>query len=524
MSDQMKPTGLARGQRIARRRFLGRAAALGLTSTLVPNLISDARAADAPRRGGTLIAGVKGGSTTDSLDPTIVLSQVPNYLVYVFGNRLVARSVQGPLEGELAESWEAEDDAKRWVFKLRKGIQFHNGKEFTSADMVYSLNRHRGPNSKSGAAGLMKNIDDIKAGGPYELTFLLKASDVNLPYLMTNTQLIAIPDDAPPDKGIGTGPFVVDTAKPGERYTFHRNPHYFKPNVPWVDRVEVVVINDETARLSALLSSTVHLITDVPPLLVDHVKKSGPLKVDTATSTLFYYFVMQCDKPPFDNPDLRLALKYAVDRQSLLKRVLGGYGSVGNDSPINSVYPLYSSDIPVHSYDPDKAQYYYKKSGHSGPVVLQISDAAFPGANDAGQVFQQDAAKAGITIELKREPADGYWDNVWLKSPFCASYWGSLSTEDEALSQPFLSATPWNDSHWYRPEFDKLVLAARSELDPERRKALYRRAVMMVHDDGGHITLMFSDDITGMTEKLQGFVGDHFHAGGKNTERCWFSA
>src|SRR4029077_224103 len=159
MPDHMRPTGLANSQGIARRRFLGRAAALGLTTTLTPSLISGARAADGPRRGGTLIAGGKGGSTTDSLDPTIVLSQVPNYLVYVFGNRLVARSVQGPLEGELAESWEAEDDAKRWVFKLRKGIQFHNGKEFTSGDMVYSLNRHRGPNSKSGAAGLMKNID-----------------------------------------------------------------------------------------------------------------------------------------------------------------------------------------------------------------------------------------------------------------------------------------------------------------------------------------------------------------------------
>jgi peptide/nickel transport system substrate-binding protein len=524
MSEKTKPGSHITGQEISRRGLLEGSVALGLSAALGTGALSTAAKADTPRRGGKLVVGAKGGSATDVLDPTIMLSQVPAYLSYQIGNRLVERTPEGPLKGELAESWEALDGAKRWVFKLRKGVEFHNGKKFTSADMVYSLNRHRGPKTQSGAAAQMKGIEDIKADGPYELTILLREPDVNLPYLMANVQLIAQPENDKPDNGISTGPYVVDKAEAGVRYTFHRNPNYFKPDRAWFDNVEILVINDDTARLSALLSGSAHLISAVPPPLVARLKNSAAVNVVSAPSSLYYYFVMRCDMPPFDNPDLRLALKYAVDREMMLKRILVGHGSIGNDSPINSAFPLFSDDIPQHRYDPEKAQFHYKKSGHSGPVTLHTSDGAFPGAVDASVIFQQNAAKAGITIELKREPADGYWDNVWRKAPFCASYWGSNSTEDQALSIAYASGAPWNDSHWSRPEFDKLLLQARSELDAQRRKALYRQATTMVHDDGGHIVVMFADDISGMSRKVKGFVGDHFGANGKNTERCWFEA
>ncbi|MER9896425.1 ABC transporter substrate-binding protein [Mesorhizobium sp. M0119] len=184
---------------------------------------------------------------------------------------------------------------------------------------------------------------------------------------------------------------------------------------------------------------------------------------------------MLVDTPPFDNPDLRLALKYAVDRELILKNIAAGYGEIGNDQPINSIYPFFSDDIPKHTYDVEKAKSYYKKSGHSGPIVLHTSEI-FPGAVDMAVIFQQSAAKAGITIELKREPIDGYWANVWLKAPFCTSHWGSLETEDHVLSLPFASDGAWNDSHWRRPEFDKLVAQARAELDPKLRKSFYREA------------------------------------------------
>ncbi|MDL2410321.1 ABC transporter substrate-binding protein [Rhizobium calliandrae] len=508
---------------ITRRDLLASSAALGVGAAVGVTFWSSKAAAETPRRGGKLIVGVKGGSSSDSLDPTLIPSQAAAYLTYQYGSWLIERSPEGELGGELAESWEPLEGGKRWVIKLRQGVKFHNGKEFTAEDMVYSLNRHRGPDTKSPAVSLMKPIEEITVDNPYQLTISLKEPDVGLPYLLAYIHLVAQPKDENPASAIGTGPFVLDKAEPGKRYTFHRNPNYFKPNRVWFDELEVLVINDDTARISALLSGSVHVISEVPPNLVPNLKNVPNLSLSSSPTSKFYYFVMRVDQPPFDNPDLRLALKYAVDREAILNNVAPGYGEIGNDTPINSVFPFYSNDIPKHSYDIAKAKEYYKRSGHSGPIVLHTAEV-FPGAVDMSVIFQQSAAKAGITVELKREPVDGYWDNVWIKAPFCVSYWGSLTTEDQAFSMPFASGAPWNDSHWERPEFDKLLAKARAELDPVARKAIYREAAMMIHDEGGHITVMFTHDIQALSNKIQGYTIFPFGEDARNTQNCWFAS
>ena len=160
-----------------------------------------------------------------------------------------------------------------------------------------------------------------------------------------------------------------------------------------------------------------------------------------------------------------MALKLAMDREEMVDKILRGYGTVGNDFPINSAYPLFSDDIEQRTFDPEKAAFHYKKSGHDGTVLLRTSDVAFPGAVDAAQLYQQSCAKAGIKVEVKREPGDGYWSEVWNKQPFCTSYWGGRSTQDQMYSTAYLSTADWNDTRFLRPDFDKMVIAARAELD-----------------------------------------------------------
>ncbi|BCH05728.1 peptide ABC transporter substrate-binding protein (plasmid) [Mesorhizobium sp. 131-2-5] len=508
--------------RLDRRALLRGSVGLGIAGAIGRIVHPTTAFAQTPKRGGKFVAGIKSGSTTDTVDPVDLNSTASLFVSYQLGNRLLERTPDGKLGPELAESWEPSDGGKTWTFTLRKGVTFHNGKEFTANDMVYSLNRHRG-NSKSGAAALMKGIKDIKAVGPYQLTVILSAPDVGLPYLMTNAGLVAQPEGEDPAKGIGTGPFILDSAQPGVRYNFRRNPKYFRPEQPLFDELEILVINDDTARISALLAGSAHFVSDLTPNLVERLKGAPTVKIDVADTTTFCYFVMQTNQAPFDNPDLRLALKYAVDRNLILKTTQAGYGTIGNDNPINSIYPLYS-ELPQHTYDPDKASFYYKKSGHSGAIDLYTSESVFPAAVSAVEIFQQTAAKAGITISPKRVPHDGYWSDVWMKKSFCASRFGALATEDQAFTQPFASDSPWNDGNWYRPEFDKLLVQARSELDVEKRKSLYHEAAKMIQEDGGHITLMFSPSINGFAKNVQGFVGDHFHGEGKNFARCWFEA
>src|SRR5262249_45113297 len=156
--------------------------------------------------------------------------------------------------------------------------------------------------------------------------------------------------------------------------------------------------------------------------------------------------------------DLRLALKYAIDREEMVKRVLLGYGKVANDQPIPSSDPNYA-DIPQRKYDPDRAKFHWNKSGFNGSIELQVSDGAYAGAVSGAEVFQANAQKAGVKLTVNRVPADGYWKNVWMKAPFCASYWSGRPTADLVFQATYTTTSPWNETSWKRPQFDQLLIA-----------------------------------------------------------------
>ena len=120
--------------------------------------------------------------------------------------------------------------------------------------------------------------------------------------------------------------------------------------------------------------------------------------------------------------------------------------------------------------------------------------------------MQASAAKAGIKIDVTREPNDGYWDNVWMKKPWCASFFGGRPTADLMLSLVYKSDAPWNEAFWKRPDFDKILLAARSELDTDKRKQMYHDLELMVSDDGGELIPMFNNTLEAGSTKVKGFV------------------
>lgn len=235
---------------------------------------------------------------------------------------------------------------------------------------------------------------------------------------------------------------------------------------------------------------------------------------------------MHCNTAPFDNNDLRLALKYAIDREELVEKILMGYGGLGNDFPINAAYPLFDDTIEQRMFDPDRAAFHYNASGHDGsPIVLRTSDVAFPGALDAAQLFQQSASRCGIPIEIRREPADGYWSEVWNKQPFAASYWGGRPVQDQMYSTAYLSTADWNDTRFNNATFDALLIEARGELDEARRTEMYSEMAHMVRDEGGVILPMFNDFIEGVSESVQGWIADPIQEvmNGYATQKCWFA-
>lgn len=507
MSDELKYLSrLVAAGRLDRRSFMGRAAALGVTAMGAGSLIATQVRAQGAVKGGTIRVGIQGGSSTDSLDPATATNATASQILRMWGEPLVELDADGGLERVLAEDFSASPDAKTWSFKIRSGVTFSNGKTLEPADVVATIERHAGEESQSGALGLLTGITNIRAEGD-TVIIDLDAANADLPYLLTDYHLMIQPGGGKeaPDAAIGTGPYVLVSHEAGVRSVFEKNANYWR-DMGNAATIELIVINDDTARSAALQSGQVHMVNRVAPKVASLVGRMPGVTVHSTPSTGHYVFIMHCNTAPFDNNDLRLALKYAINREEMVDKILFGNGTVGNDTPINAAYPLFSDDMEQRTYDPDKAAFHLKASGHEGPVLLRTSDNSFPGAPDAAQLFQQSAGAAGIELEIKREPNDGYWSEVWNTQPFCTSYWGGRAVQDAMFSTAYSSQADWNDTRFFNPQFDQLLVAARGELNEETRKGMYRDMSMLVRDEGGLICPMFNNFIDATSDKVAGWA------------------
>ena len=519
----------ARG--IDRRTFMTRALAAGLA---VPAALSmSGRAmAQTPQSGGVFRHGAGYGSTTDSLDPGTAENSFMTSMCYTRGNHLTEVSNTGELIPELAESYETED-AKTWRFNIRKGVEFHSGKTLTPEDVVATFNYHRGEAATSAAKGLLTQVEDIAVDGD-AVVFTLADANADFPFIVSDYHLLIMESDGAggvdPTSTGGTGGYVVQTFEPGVRAIHTRNPNYWKEGRAHFDEYHLLSILDAPARQQALMSGEVDFIDNVTPNTLALMERVPNLTVLQTTGTQHYTFPMRVTSEPFSNYDLRMALKFAINRQELVDKILLGAGAVGNDVPVNASMPYFDPDLPVHSYDPERAREHYEKSGHSGPIVLRAADAAFPGAVDAAQLVAASAAAAGIDIQVERVPSDGYWSNVWNKEPWCACYWGGRPTQDWMYSSAYIDTQEWNDTDWRTGEaaerFNEVVVQARAETDETNRGALYSEAQRLLQDDGGAIIAMFANYIHAHSNALaheDAVAANWISDGNKVHERWWFS-
>ena len=513
--------------RMNRREFIGRTTALGVTAALASALFSNVAQAEA-RKGGILRAGVAGGESTNSLDPALAASDVPYMINRTWGETLVDVDANGAVEMRVAEEVSSNADATEWKFKIRSGVEYHGGGTVTAEDVVATMKRHTDENSQSGALGIVQGISEMVAEGD-TVTLKLASANADLPFLIADYHLVIQPEGGvpAPAAGNGTGAYKVVASEPGVITTFERFANYWDSSRGHADTVEVLTINDDTARSAAIQAGQVQLISRVDPKIVDSLKGDAGVVIERAAGPGHYVFIMHVDKAPFDNNDLRMALKFAVNRQELVDKVLGGYGSRGNDFPINAASPLFDDSIPQREYDAAVAADYYAKSGHDGsPILLRTAPGAFPGAVDAANLFAASANAAGIPLQVKVEPDDGYWSNVWNVEPFCASYWGGRPVQDQMYTTAYLSTAEWNDTKFKNAKFDELLLAARGELDTAKRKGLYTEMAYIVRDEGGLILPMFNDWVEGRRAEVGGWIPDPQGTlmNGTALSKCWLTA
>jgi peptide/nickel transport system substrate-binding protein len=528
MSELSKLTKLFNQNKISRREFISQVSALGLAVTVSPALLAGTARAAVPKKGGRFVMGVTGGSTTDSMDPGQLPSNMNQNLNWQIRNNLVEVDYNFNAIPELAESWDSTPDAKVWSFKLRKGVEFHNGKTMTAEDVVFTINYHLGEDSKSGAKGNLKSIENIKADGKYEVVFTLSGGSADFPMVLTDYHLTICPAGTKGqefEKGIGTGGYVLEAWEPGVRAFAKRNPNYWKEGRAHFDAIETLSIADTNARTSALKTGEIHFMDRVELKTVHLMEKSPGVEVQATTGTAHYSVPMLVDVKPYNDNNVRMALKLAVDRETLLKQILRGYGEPGNDHPIAPVNKYCAKNLEQRKYDPDKAKFYMKKAGMLDHVFnLHAADAAFAGAVDAAVLMKEQAKKAGININVVREPDDGYWSNVWIKKEWCMCYWAGRPTEDMMFSVAYSDGAPWNDTHWKNERFNKLLVDARAELDTTKRRKMYEDMQEICRNDSGTIVPMFNQNVEASSDKAaHGPISGHMAMDGmRNGERWWF--
>lgn len=478
----------------------------GMQATLATSIAGLAGAAHAqtPRRGGRIRVAGATAAVSDTLDP----AKQSNQSDYIRGtltyNGLTWLDSSLTPQPALAEEFTTKD-ATTWVFKLRKGVQFHDGKPLTPADVVFSILRHKNPATASKAKALADQIIEVKASGPLEVTMKLSSPNADLPVILGTFHFHIVKDGTTDfNAGIGTGPYKMKEFKPGVRSISVRNEGYWKPGRPYLDEIEYVGIGDEGARVNALLSGDLDLVGSVNPRSVQRINDTAGFAVFETKSGGYSDLVMRRDAGPGANPDFVLGMKYLFDREQMKRSIALGHAVVANDQPIDPTNRFYFAGLPQRPFDLEKAKFHLQKANlGSAPIPVVASPAALYSVEMA-LVMQQTAQRIGVNLDVKRMPADGYWANHWMKSPVGFGNINPRPSADTLFTQFFKSDAAWNESGWKNEKFDQLLVAARGETDDVKRRKMYADMQVLIHEQSGIGIPLFLATIDGHAKKLKG--------------------
>lgn len=517
MKDIQNYQQMLRDGKINRRDFITRMSALGLASSAMGGLIVSADAlAQTPKRGGRAIFGWYTHSANDTLEPARLTTSLDFQRAYSIMGTLVRWDRELQPQPDLAVEWEPQQDGQVWNFKLREGVTFHNGKDFTANDVIFSIQQHLGEDSKSIIKSWLESIVDMKADGKHVVRIELDAPNADLPMYFGDMHSCIHPENHTDwDNAMGTGPFKLKSFKAGIGMLAERNENYWDEGRPYLDEVETFGIGETSARLNALLAEDVHFICRIDPKTVDLIKQHPAVEFEPTKSARHVTFPMMADRPPFENLDLRLAMKYLANRKQMLDVVQQGHGSIANDVALGPTDRYYCRELEQREYDVDKAKFHLKKGGFEGFTYdLHTSEAAAgTTAPDLAVHFSETAKAAGVKINVVKNPADGYWSAVWMKKNFCMSNWFPRPTADLRFSLINISTANWNEGFYKNPEVDRLILKARATVDGPERAALYCDVQKILHIEDGRIIPLFIDFLDARTGDLKGYEPHPFSEG-----------
>ena len=443
-----------------------------------------------------------------TLDPAMALTNPDVYVAQALFENLVVRGIDGTLEPQLAESWQPNADSTQWTFTLRSGVTFHNGKEFTSEDVVGTFKRLLDPEMNSPALPVLDIIEDVVAVDPTTVRFDLSAASSLLPDLVAITQAKIVAAGKEPDdrisSAVGTGPFQIEHHSAGSRTVLKKWEDYWAEGQPRLNQLTFLATPALKTRISGLSAGQVHVVFPIEASEAKKLEGTKSVIVTQIPASSFVSVTMDVTSAPFDNKQVRQAFRAAIDRQALVDEVLGGDGVVANDHPIAPSDPLYWSGQQAAEFDVDAARALLAEAGFGDGVDVTLHTSTVrPGMAAMAAAIKEMVEPAGFRVEIEESAERGYVPDVWLKESFATMTWNQ-GLPDETLALMYRSDSPLNASNYSNPELDDLIKLARTQLDEAERRATYEQIQQILIDDVPAIIAVFMPAFVSLLDSVDG--------------------
>ncbi|NUP76950.1 MAG: ABC transporter substrate-binding protein [Nonomuraea sp.] len=478
----------------SRRRFLG------LTTGAAAAALAGCAARPAST-GGRLRAAFAGGGATEVLDPHLANLFVEAARSKAMFDKLADLGADVSPRPRLAEKWEPSADLRRWRVTLRQAV-FHDGRPVRARDVLSSYARVLDPKRTFRARSSLAVIDlaGSRAVDDRTVEFALRRPFVEFPNVMAAFGAYVVPEGAEDfSRPVGSGPFSFVSFEPGRSVLLRRNPDYWD-GPAYLEELEFVIANEESARINALLGGQVEYAHDLTPTTARQY--GSRVTMVRSPNSGMQAFAMKVDRPPFDDPALREAMFLLADRQQLVDTVMPGAGQVGNDL-FGRGYQYYAGDIPQRAPDLDRARSLIRKAGAEGLTVRLTTSNAAAGFVESASVFADQIRRAGLKAEVATGSKDTYWADILTKGSLVSFRSGAMPIETH-IAQRLLSASTTNATRWARPEFDALYDKAVSTADERVRGQVYHRMQELLHAEGGLLVWGFADWIVGTAANVTG--------------------
>ncbi|MGP3944003.1 ABC transporter substrate-binding protein [Streptomyces sp. 6N106] len=460
--------------------------------------------AGTPRRGGRLRAAFAGGGASETLDPHLANLFADVARAKALYDKLADYGADLSAQPRLAEKWEPNKTLDRWRITLRRAT-FHDGRPVTAKDVLHSYRRIADPRKAFRAKASLEpiDLDASRVTGERGIEFVLKRPTAEFPNILAAFGAYIVPEDATgfDKKPIGSGPFRFVSFAPGRSAVFRRNEDYWD-GAPHLDELEFVVANEESARVNALLGGQVEYAHELHPTTARAHEGKGQITIVRLRGSDMQGFAMKTDRAPFDDKRVRQAFFLIADRKELLDGALSGAGVIGNDL-FGKGYEYYANSLPQREQNLDRARALLKAAGAEKLKVTLDTSAVAAGFTESASIFRDQAAKAGVTIDVKMGSKDSYWSDILDGGTLCSYRSGAMPIEAH-ISQRLLTDSTTNATKWHHKDFDALYQRAQSTKDKAERAAVYERMQRRLYSEGGFLVWGFADRILGTARNLRG--------------------